>query len=666
MYFRFFLRIVVFACLLAGFAVAQVPPRDPDVEGPIVETLRQKAGDETVSKFVAATEAMDSGRYDQAAKLYEEVLKKAPEFDVALRRLGFSYVALGRRLEGLDLSERALKSNRSPENMLSRATSLLSSDAPNFEPSQLEIDEANSLARETWAKNAANTQDEAGAIIAQTLLMSNKVAEFEIFAPTYRSKQPKSASAAYFYALFLANKGDFAGAESEIAQAKELGLPDQMVEPLAQEIAKARDEQFFGLGKYTKYGYIAAALVGVWALGLAGLFVVGLVLSRKMLTSIEASDPNDTTGAEQSSLRKFYRRVVSIAGVYYYISQPFVIFLVIVVTGGVILALLMVGHIPIKLVLVLAFVGAASIFYMLKSLFTRVKMEDPGRVLTEQEAPGLWKLVRDVAATINTRPADEIRITHGTELAVYERGSFRAKMSDNADRVLILGTAILNGFDQNAFRAVLAHEYGHFSNRDTAGGDIAFRVENDIIRTAESMGMSGTATFYNLGFQFLRLFHFIFRRIAHGASRLQEILADRVAAYHFGAAAFRDGLNHVVRRQVEFVHLADKEVNAALGGNRPLQNLYEITVSDNSSKEEIEEEFKTSFERPTTHDDTHPSPRDRFRYIERIRSAEVQSLSGDVWELFADRAAIVTEMNGVIEKLLRPSYESDHSILGVG
>ena len=40
----------------------------------------------------------------------------------------------------------------------------------------------------------------------------------------------------------------------------------------------------------------------------------------------------------------------------------------------------------------------------------------------------------------------------------------------------------------------------------------------------------------NLGFHFLRLYYKIFTIISHGAGRLQEVLADRLAAYHYGAA----------------------------------------------------------------------------------------------------------------------------------
>ena len=42
----------------------------------------------------------------------------------------------------------------------------------------------------------------------------------------------------------------------------------------------------------------------------------------------------------------------------------------------------------------------------------------------------------------------------------------------------------------------------------------------------------------------------LFRRITHGASRLQEINADRVAAGVYGKEAFEEGLRHVIRRDV--------------------------------------------------------------------------------------------------------------------
>src|SRR6185312_4287292 len=225
---------------------------------------------------------------------------------------------------------------------------------------------------------------------------------------------------------------------------------------------------------------------------------------------------------------------------------------------------------------------------LIRSLFIKVEDVDPGRSLNYDEAPELWDLTRTVAAAVNTRPVDEIRITPGTDLAVYEKGTKRERSQDKAQRVLILGIGVLNDFKQNGFRAVLAHEYGHFTHRDTAGGDVAIRVNNDMMKFAHAMIASGQANRWNIAFQFLRVYHFIFRRISHGATRLQDVLADRIAALQYGPLAFEEGLTHVVGKSVEFHHLAVKEIQDSVAVQRALQNLYELRLEENSNlKEQI-------------------------------------------------------------------------------
>lgn len=645
-----------FVFSMAAFTFGQAGQRDAGKESALADELRASAP-AAVDTFVKATAALDEDNYAEAERLFAEVLTKAPDFESALRRRGYALVALGKRKEGQELTAKALAKSRSVDNLVGRASTLITSSDPGYKPTPAESSEAARLAKEAWQLSAGGDED-SGTLFAQSLLLTGQDDEFMRHAAELKRKFPEGVAVGYYNALALASNGEFSEAEGEIARIKALGFPEMPANSLLAAIGRARDESFYGLGRFFKYGKIAGAVIAVWVLGLIALFFVGRNLSARMLSSIEGSDPNDINGSAHVSLKQLYRRVISIAGVYYYVSQPFVIFVVILFTLGVFVFFVWLGTIPIKLVLVLGLVALFTIFFMIKSLVWRPKIEDPGRALTEAEAPGLWQLARNVAETINTRPVTEIRITHAADLAVYERGSFKAKMTDTADRILIVGTAVLNGFDQNAFRAVLAHEYGHFSNRDTAGGDIAFRVNTDIINAANSMAASGTATFYNLGFQFLRLFHFLFRRITHGASRLQEILADRVAAYYFGAQAFKDGLNHVILRELEFGHLADKEINAAVGANRAFQNLYELTVDDESDKKDLDEQFRTAIERPTSDDDTHPSPQDRFRFIERIASANVERLNGEVWDLFVDRGALTTEMSTLIENLVRPGFQS--------
>ena len=322
------------------------------------------------------------------------------------------------------------------------------------------------------------------------------------------------------------------------------------------------------------------------------------------------------------------------------------IFLVILVAAAISYGFFVVGWVPIKLLAILCMGALITVYKMIRSLFIKIESEDPGRSLSYEEAPGLWDLTLTVAEAVGTRPVDEIRITPGTDLAVYEKGSFRERANDKARRILIVGGGVLNDFEQNGFRAVLAHEYGHFSHRDTAGGDVAIRVNADMLKFAHAMALSGQAVWWNVAFQFLRVFHFIFRRISYGASRLQEVLADRMAASMYGPAAFEQGLRHVIRKTVEFKHLAIKEINESASSRRALQNLYELQATDNSN---LEQEIKDSLSRRTSEDDTHPSPVDRFRFTSGIVTICEHPISGKVWDLFKDREALTLEMTKMVQ-----------------
>lgn len=639
---------VLFCLMVVGASFAQMNQRDMAKEEKIWQQLQQTAP-KAVETFKAATVALDAQNYQESAELYNKVLSQSPTCEAAMRRLGFALVGSGKREEGLKASQTTLEFNRTPDNLIGLAMNLTEPGVNNYRATKAELEQAFALSKEAMQKDTENDADYP-MMVAQLALATNHLEDFRSASKKLNAQSPELAATHYFNAIRLADEGSLDAAEAEVTKAQSLGMPAAVTQELSTAIQAEKDNSYYGVWKYFYYGLY---LVGAWILGLLTLFVAGKILSSKTLHSIENSDPNDITGGGQAGLRKVYKKLIGIAGIYYYLSQPVVMFLVLVAAGGITLLFFWIGTIPIKLILIVGFVALATIFYMVKSLFVRTKVEDPGRALSEAEAPQLWALVREVAAEINTRPVNEIRITHGTDLAVYERGGTRVKMRDNADRILIVGVAVLNGFSQNAFRAVLAHEYGHFSNRDTAGGDVALRVNLDIIRLAEAMALSGTATVYNIAFQFLRVYHFIFRRITHGATRLQEILADRVAVHQYGADAFREGLSHVIRRDIEFRHVADKEISAALSSNRALQNLYEMTEQNEEIKKDLELQYNENIARQTTEDDTHPSPQDRFKWASQIKSRETAPIGGMVWDLFLNREALTNEMNQLLESRIK-------------
>ena len=133
--------------------------------------------------------------------------------------------------------------------------------------------------------------------------------------------------------------------------------------------------------------------------------------------------------------------------------------------------------------------------------------------------------------------------------------------------------------------------------------------------------------------------------------RLQEMLADRVAVYNYGARAFEEGLTHVIYRDAEFQHLAVREINAAGAARRALQNLYELPEAKGGEAErDVETAFRESLGRRTSEDDTHPAPSERFRLAARVKTKGEPAADGTVWELFADREALTREMSELVAR----------------
>ena len=645
---RSFVVVLAFLMLIGATSTAQsntqsnaqTVERDAAREKVITDELQAIAPD-AVADFRAGTAAMDAANFPEAARLFEAVRLKAPAFDHVLRRLGTSLVLQGKVDPGMDLLEQALAQNRSPENLTSLAR-YLAWPAEGQQGTREQKWRAYSLALEANQKQTTNDPD-------YLILLAQLAGEFEQFDIFRRATQrlvathPELMQAHYFNALLAAYDGKWITAENEIRKAESMGLSQAAVQEFLDSGVQTQ-------ARIWRYSLYALSVVAIWIVGLGLLFLLGKLMSRQTLRAIEASDPNTVASNSDLFLRKWYRRLINVAGIYYYISMPIVMMLVLGLAAALTYFFFAVGRLPIKLILIVCVGAVITVYKMIRSLLLKVEREDPGRSLSQVEAPGLWELTKKVAEALSTRPVDEIRVTPGTDLAVYERGSVRERSRDQAQRILILGVGVLNDFPLNGFRAVLAHEYGHFSHRDTAGGDVALRVDGDMIKFAHAMVMSGQNVWWNVAFQFLRIYHFIFRRISRGATRLQETLADRAAAARYGAQAFEEGLRHVIRKDAEFGFVANREINESASAQRALQNLYELPVTPNP---EIDEATEQTLDRETTEDDTHPSPNDRFRLTRKIVSQSEPPVPGMVWDLFADRAALTGEMTSIIQQRLR-------------
>ncbi|MGW4302939.1 M48 family metalloprotease [Streptomyces sp. NPDC004646] len=94
------------------------------------------------------------------------------------------------------------------------------------------------------------------------------------------------------------------------------------------------------------------------------------------------------------------------------------------------------------------------------------KGEDPpGIEVTETDEPRLWALVRELAAEAGTRAPDRVLLTPDVNASVREEPRLLGLLP--GPRRLTLGVPLLTGLSEAQLRAILGHEYGHFTGGDT-------------------------------------------------------------------------------------------------------------------------------------------------------------------------------------------------------
>ncbi|MCW5883277.1 MAG: hypothetical protein KIS91_20245, partial [Anaerolineae bacterium] len=472
-------RLLALVALLISVAVSVGPvlAQQPDATSGRNEVAEQEILDRlalvnpaAVSLFQAATQALDSGDYAPAKQGFEAVLDLAAEFPDAERRLSYVEVRLKNYPSAIAHAERALSADPSPFNHRALAEALLASGEAR--QARAAYDHARMAVK--GLPNDAGTQQIlllAASNVHEKQVAREASARLLALAPTY-------APSHYFAGLLAGMDGQWEKAEAELLEAQQLGMPAEQVQRVLDETGIHRQAQMRRIIRGGVWG-----LVG-WLVTGALLFVVGLALSRATLAAVARykTDSQATMGTAEARVRSVYRLVIALTSLYFYVSIPILILLVVAITLGLLFLLMTLEYIPVRLAFVIGIIGLVTLSALVKSVLFRLRDTVPGRPLTREEAPALWVLATNVAHRLGTRPIDAIYITPGTDMAVTERGGLLKKLRGDGQRCLILGLGVLPGMTQGQFEAILGHEYGHFNHRDTAGGDLALPVEIAIHR----------------------------------------------------------------------------------------------------------------------------------------------------------------------------------------
>lgn len=192
-----------------------------------------------------------------------------------------------------------------------------------------------------------------------------------------------------------------------------------------------------------------------------------------------------------------------------------------------------------RLSLLLAVVTLAAIFVVIRGVFvsTHVRTRDiVGVEATPAAEPALWARIRHLAQQVGTRAPRRIFLVPDVNAAVWENTRLLGLIPGR--RQMMIGVPLLMALPPAQMDAVLAHELGHYGNRDTRLGGLVGRARAGVMGAVRAAGrrrkveLPGAVLFVAV----FRWYAKIVLGVTQEASRAQELAADRVAGAIAGRA----------------------------------------------------------------------------------------------------------------------------------
>lgn len=269
--------------------------------------------------------------------------------------------------------------------------------------------------------------------------------------------------------------------------------------------------------------------------------------------------------------------------------------------GGIALIIAIPKFITLALGIGLASLGFFILIFLFKFLFKQHKIDRSHLIeITKNQEPKLFKFIEDIVKEVETDFPKKIYLSADVNACVFYDSSFWS-MFFPIRKNLQIGLGLVNTISEQEFKAILAHEFGHFSQRSMKVGSYVYNVNQVIFNmlydneSFENMiqkwaSLSGYFSIFVViavriiqGIQWVLRKMYDFVNISYMAlSREMEFHADEVAANVAGYLPLKESLLRM--------DLADHSYNAVL-------NFYGNKIADNLKSKNVykEQQFVMNF-----------------------------------------------------------------------
>lgn len=125
-------------------------------------------------------------------------------------------------------------------------------------------------------------------------------------------------------------------------------------------------------------------------------------------------------------------------------------------------------------------IGVMVVIFLVKFIFSVKKVDESGMVeVTEKEQPELFAFIRQLTVDTQTQFPKKIVLSPEVNASVFYNDSFWS-MFFPVKKNLMIGLGLVNTITLSEFKAVMAHEFGHFSQRSMKLGSFVYNVNKAI------------------------------------------------------------------------------------------------------------------------------------------------------------------------------------------
>jgi len=318
----------------------------------------------------------------------------------------------------------------------------------------------------------------------------------------------------------------------------------------------------------------------------------------------------------------------------------------------------------------LMLVGALVLFFLLKFIFSVNKVDRSNLLkITRAEEPELFKMIDEIVREVGTEFPKNVFLSSGVNACVFYDSSFWS-MFFPVKKNLEIGMGLVNASRTDELKAILSHEFGHFSQKTLRTGSYVYTVNHIIFNMLYENNSYGkmiqklTSINYVITFfvmlsvkiimavqWILKIMYGFVNKNYLALSREMEFQADEIAANVTGYLPLKTNFLRL--------ELADQAFNNVLGfydekiaNNILSENIYpdhkfvmELMAGDRNIPvvdgiPEVSREEYTRFKKSKliikNQWATHPETIDRIARLEALNIPSKNNNLLPAWNLFAD------------------------------